>query len=62
MPWWSWGIIGYVGLIVILTAALTALCRVIELRSRLQYRRLVCEAEQFLAEMVPTVGSSSAPR
>ncbi|HEX6395377.1 MAG TPA: hypothetical protein VFZ97_18225 [Acidimicrobiales bacterium] len=61
MPWWSWAIIGYVGLIVLLAAALMTVSGVIELRSRLRCRRVVRGAERFLAEALSSVGSSSVP-
>ena len=62
MPWWSWVIIGYVGAIVLLGAALAAVCGLIELQCRLALRRLVRGAERFLAQAELPVSSSSAPQ
>lgn len=49
MSWWSWAIIGYVGLSVLLGAGWITLCWAIGFRTRSDQRRLIRDAERFLA-------------
>lgn len=62
MSWWSWAIVGYFGLVVVLLAALVSVSSLLELRSRLVCRRMVRDAERFLAEAALSIRSSSGSR
>lgn len=60
MSWWSWAIVGYFGLVVVLLAALAGVCILVELQSRRVCRRMVRDAERFLADSGLSVGSASS--
>jgi hypothetical protein len=53
MPWWSWALIGYAGLVMALLATLGLLCGIIELRMHFRSRRFIRDTERFLTGVVP---------
>lgn len=55
MSWWSWVVVAYAGLFGLFTLAIAFTCVAVRLSARLQTRKLVCEAERFLADVAIAV-------
>lgn len=51
MPWWSWALVGYGGLVVVFAALLLGALATAAVQARATRRRLIRDAEWFLAEV-----------